>query len=80
MHVIVRIQWRAENVIFPAGEAGQRMHIRAAYRSVMLIFGKSGATTKTYGVEPNPIQEQGPVMMAKKTRLLGRARQAVGGL
>ncbi|MBC2803778.1 hypothetical protein ELI44_10060 [Rhizobium ruizarguesonis] len=53
MHVIVRIQWLAGNVVFPAGEARQRMHIRAARRKRMPVFGKNGATTKTYGVEPD---------------------------
>ncbi len=59
MHVIVRIQWLAGNVVFPAGEARQRMHIRAARLAGIPIFGKNGATTKTYDVGAS-IQEQGP--------------------
>ena len=49
MHVIVRIQWLAGNVSFPAGEARQRMHISAACPIWMPDFGEIGATTRIYG-------------------------------
>jgi phosphatidylcholine synthase len=35
--------------VFPAGEARQRMHIRAARLMWTPVFGKSGATTRIYG-------------------------------
>ncbi|RUM02110.1 hypothetical protein EFR84_21530 [Rhizobium chutanense] len=43
-------QGQAGNVVFPAGEARQRMHIRAARLTWRPVFGKNGATTKAYGV------------------------------
>lgn len=73
MHVIVRIQWLAGNVVFPAGEARQRMHIKAARLDCTPIFGKNGATTKTYGVGTR-FMKRDPVMVGEKRCLPGRAR------
>ncbi|RSB80880.1 hypothetical protein EFD55_09605 [Rhizobium pisi] len=78
MRVTVRIQWRAGNVIFRAGEARQRMHIRAARLEWTPAFGKNGATTKTYGAEP--CTGTGPVMMAKKDACRSERDRAVGGI
>jgi phosphatidylcholine synthase len=79
MHVIVRIQWLAENVVFPAGGARQRMHIRAARRKRMPVFGKNGATTKTYGVEPDSATGFGDGG-EKKDACRGERDRAVGGI
>ncbi|KPH05411.1 hypothetical protein GGI64_000505 [Rhizobium leguminosarum] len=57
-------QGAAGNVVFPAGEARQRMHIRAARLDCTPVFGKNGATTKTYGVGTR-FRNEGPVMVGK---------------
>ncbi|OWV88461.1 hypothetical protein ATY75_20015 [Rhizobium sp. N122] len=80
---MVRIQWStggpAGNVVFPAGEARQRMHIRAARLNCMSVFGKNGATTKTYGVGTR-FRKRGPVTVGEKQACRGERDKAVGGI
>ncbi|EJZ21499.1 hypothetical protein RCCGEPOP_09599 [Rhizobium sp. Pop5] len=64
------------NAVFPAGEGGQRMHIRAACLLRTPVFGENGATTRTYGADPcTEFGDDG-----EKRRLPGKRDRAVGGI
>ncbi|MBY5751008.1 hypothetical protein [Rhizobium leguminosarum] len=60
---------QAENVVFLAGEARQRMHIRAARRKRMPVLAKTVRQQRP--TASNPIQQLGPAMVAKKKMLAG---------